>query len=399
MRPDTNRHSLLPLLADRRPTWIEVDLDALAANFRVVERACRNRPVWAVVKADAYGHGAVACSRALEEAGAAGLVVALPEEGVALRRVGITLPILLTGGLPSAGAALLLRERLTASISTVEDLDCLVSAAREADAPVDFHLELDTGMTRLGLSPDHLPDFLARLAQLPHLRLRAVMSHLASVRRPDDAAARRQLALFSRLVGEIRGLRGSGIQAHLASSPAICSFPAAFCDQVRVGLLLYGVSPDPRLSPSLPLRPVLSFRTRSILFRTVQAGCAVGYEGTWKPDTRTCIAIIGAGYADGLRREVSARADALVGGRRAPYVGAVNMDLAQLDLGKEGELPGHLTVTMVGTDGADAISIAELAERTGRTVYEWLTGFGARVPRIFLRGGRPTRIYTPLQGW
>jgi alanine racemase len=369
-------------LAGRRPTWIEIDLDALVANFNSLAGAAGGRPVWCVVKANAYGHGAVECSLALTAAGAAGLVVALPEEGIALRRAGIEIPILLSGPLPADGAQVLVEHRLTPAISRPEDLLLLQAAAASARTTAEFHLELDSGMTRMGLDPDNLESFMAVAAGCGNCRLQAVLSHLASVSRPADDSAQRQQALFGDLMKRIRGTTAREVPAHMASSPALCGFPGAAFDMVRPGLLLYGVSPAPSLLPPAPLRPVLSLRASIILRREVGAGVPVGYEGTWSPSAATQVVVISAGYADGLLRDVAGRAEALMGGKRLPYVGSVNMDLAQLDAGNCPEADPGDVVTLIGADGGDSIRVEELAERTGRTAYEWLTGLGSRVPRL-----------------
>lgn len=375
-------------LAGRRPTWIEIDLDALVANFHALSAAAGGRPVWCVVKADAYGHGADACGLALAGAGAAGLVVALPEEGIRLRQAGVQIPILLSGPFPADGADVLLEHDLTPAISRAEDLLLLEAAAGRAGTKAGFHLELDTGMTRMGLDPADLGSFMAAAASCGNCHLQAVLSHLASVSCPADDGARRQQALFSDLVDQIRRAVARHVPAHMASSPALCGFPDAVFDMVRPGLLLYGVSPAPALLPPAPLLPVLSFRASVILTRTVPAGVPVGYEGTWLTPTATRLAVISAGYADGLLRDAAGRAEALLGGQRLPYVGCVNMDLAQLDAGCcPGAAPGDV-VTVIGRDGGDAIRVEELAERTGRTAYEWLTSLGARVPRIIRPRGK-----------
>jgi alanine racemase len=381
----------------RRPTWLEIDLDVLEANFRAISTACGGRPVWAVVKADAYGHGAVPCSRVLAGAGAAGLVVALPEEGIALRRAGLEIPILLSGPLPEGGGAALVHHRIVPAISRRRDLVALEAAAREAGLTAEYHLELDSGMTRMGLAPEDLSLLLAAARDSGHCRMTGVMSHLASVSEPAGEAARRQLTEFERMVGSVRSAAGRDIPAHLASSPALCGFPAAWCDMVRPGLLLYGVLPHPEIHAPVPVQPVLSFRATIFLLRQVAAGTPIGYEGTYAPERSARIAIVSAGYADGVRREVSGRCQALAGGCRLPYVGAVNMDLIQLEIPAGIDLEEGQTVTLIGRDGGDGIPLEELVAKTGRTPYEWLTGLGARVPRVLLAGGRPAGVYGPLE--
>lgn len=382
-------------LARRRPTWLEIDLDALAANFRALQAAAGGRPLWCVVKADAYGHGALDCARALASAGAAGLVVALPEEGMALRREGIRLPILLSGPFPGAGPAPLLDHDIMPALSRVDDLILLQEEAARRDSPASFHLEIDSGMTRMGLPPANLDAFMAILAASSHCRLAAVCSHLASVHAPDDEPARRQLERFRQTVARVRELTGRQVPCHLASSPALCDFPQAACDMARPGLLLYGVSPSPSLQLPAGLVPVLSLRATLVLLQDVAPGVPVGYEGTWAPAVATRLGIISAGYADGLWRDCAGRAEAILDGERVPYVGAVNMDLAQVDLAAVPQAGPGDVVTIIGGHGEQAITVDELATRTGRTVYEWLTSLGGRVPRLTYKQGRLEHVWTP----
>ncbi len=383
------------VLARRRPTWLEIDLDALTANFRVLSAEADGRPLWCVVKADAYGHGALDCSLALENAGAAGLVVALPEEGIALRRGGISLPILLSGPLPAGGAAPLVEHDIMPALSRVDDLRRLEDAAALSGRTAAFHLEIDSGMTRMGLSPEDLDTFMEVAAGSSHCRLQAVFSHLASVHDPGDEAARRQLEQFTSAVIRVRELAQRDIPCHLASSPALCGFPLAACDMARPGLLLYGVSPSAALNPPASLAPVLSLRATLVLLQKVTAGVPVGYEGTWTSPADTRLGVISAGYADGLWRDCAGQAEAILNGERVPYVGAVNMDLAQVDLGSRlSACPGDV-VTIIGRHGEDAITLEELASRTGRTVYEWLTTLGGRIPRLTYKSGRLDHVWTP----
>ena len=390
--------SIVSRLVGRRPTWIEIDLDALSANLRTLATACGGRPVWAVVKADAYGHGAVHCGRSLVAAGATGLVVALPEEGLALRRAGIDTPILLSGPLPAGGAGPLVEECIIASVSSVADLHDLEAAARALGRPAAYHVELDTGMTRMGLAPSELASFLQAAASAAHCRLEGIASHLASIENAGGPEARGQLERMRATVEQIRTALHTAVPAHLASSPAVCAFPGAFLDAVRPGLLLYGVRPHPRLAASPGLRPVLALRAAVALVRDVAADTPIGYNGTYRTESATRVAVIAAGYADGLQRTVAGRAEALLAGRRRPYRGAVNMDLAQLDLGAGTAARAGQIATIIGADGEVSVTLEELAERTGTSPYQWLTGLGARVPRVYLVGGAIDGVYTPLGG-
>ncbi|MFQ5720021.1 MAG: alanine racemase [Acidobacteriota bacterium] len=392
-RPDLR--NILGLLAGRRATWAEIDLDALRDNLTAVRAHCGDRPIWAVVKADAYGHGASACARTLVSAGASGLVVALPDEGVALRAAGIEAPILIAGALPTGAVDILIDHDLMPALSSVRDLDRFAAAASRRECRPTYHLELDTGMTRMGLSPADLPAFLDAAGRTGRCEMGAVFSHLAGVHDPAGAGARSQLARLQELAGQVVHRLGHAVPCHLAASPAVCAFDEAWLDGIRPGLLLYGVRPDEALTPPAGLRQVLSLRTAVALVRQVPAGRAVGYDGTFVTPSATRIAVLSAGYADGLNRAAAGRAEALLGGNRCPYRGAVNMDLAQVDVGPRTAVEDGSIATLIGTDGEDRITIEELADRTERTPYEWLTGVGARVPRIYIEHHEITGSYTP----
>ena len=371
-------------LAGRRPAWLEIDGPALAANLHALRRAVGGRPVWAVVKADAYGHGTRLCAPVLEAAGAAGFVVALPEEGVALRTAGIRAPILLSGGLPADGADVLLAHDISLSLSDPAQLILLEEAAQRVGRVAGFHLEIDTGMTRLGLDLAALDEFLRRLGGAPSCRLDAVLSHLAPIAEPGGEVARRQLADLAASLDRVARATGRRPTAHLAASPALCGFADAWLDAVRPGMLLYGIRPAAHLEPPAGLAPVLAWRAAVLLVREVPAGTPVGYEGTFRTTRRSRVAVLCVGYGDGLRREVAGHAWAIWRGQRLPYIGLVNMDLAQVDATEVADLRAGDIVTLVGEDGGAGIRIDDLARLTGRTAYEWVTGLAARLPRLSL---------------
>jgi alanine racemase len=337
------------------------------------------------VKADAYGHGAVAVAETLISAGAPWLGVALPEEGVALRAAGVGGPILCLGGFWDGQEAMLLDADLTPAIYRIDQAERLDAEAGRRGTTARYHLKLDTGMGRLGVPTDGLEPFLAALARLRRLECDGLMTHLASSDVPE-------LAWYSRLqidrYGEALGLvERAGLAPrwrHLANSASLHAFPEARGNLVRPGAVLYGLrrdilSPD---GPPLDLRPAMRFATRIERLERVPAGSRLGYGCTFETRRPSTIATVPAGYADGVRRALSNRGAAVVRGVRAPIVGRVSMDLTILDVTDvEGvELGDEATFF-----GDGAIAVEEVAAEAGTISYEITCGVSARVPRVYAR--------------
>jgi alanine racemase len=362
-----------------RPTVAEVDLSAFAANVAAVRKHSGGAAIWAVVKADAYGHGAIPVSRALERAGVDGFAVALVEEGLELREAGISRPILVLGGLPAGSE----RDALEADLlPVVFESGQIAALAKAADgARIDAHVKIDTGMSRLGVGPKDLPAFLTVARRHPNVVLSGALTHLAC---PDDPeAAREQVARFDEALQRGRFLGLSPTQVHVASSAAIIRAPFARRDAVRPGLLLYGVSPAG--APMPDLRPAMAFKTRVLQVRTIAAGDAVGYGATHVADREARIATLPVGYADGVSRTLSSKGDVLVRGRRSPIVGSVCMDLTMIDVSSvPGVVPGD-EVVLLGTQGTARIAADEIAAASGTIAYEVLTSVSRRVPRSYKR--------------
>ena len=368
-----------------RPTWAEVDLDALSANLAAARRRVGDRRVLAVVKADAYGHGAVDVARALEQEGVETFGVAIPEEGIELRRAGIRAPILVLGGFAPPQADRLLDDGLVPAIFRQDQVESLGSAAARRGVRAAAHLKIDTGMGRLGVPVADVPAFLAVVAGTPSVRLSGAFSHLAVADEPGDPFTARQIRLFQEAIGMVRA---AGLQAddlHLANSAAILEHPPAWLTLVRPGLLLYGYAPSPKVTGAA-LRPVLTLRTRIIYIKDVPPGASLGYGRTFVARRPTRVASLAIGYDDGLPRLVSNRGHVLVRGRRAPIVGRVSMDLTTIDVT---DIPGAALgdeVIVLGGSGEDAVGADRLAAWAETISWEVLCGIGARVPRVYVRG-------------
>lgn len=374
-----------------RPTRAEVNLEALRHNLRVVARHAGAAKVWAVLKADGYGHGAAAVARTLERAGAHGFCVALLEEAVELREAGIRAPILVMGGYYGTAHDEVLARDLVPVVYDIGHVEGFARLVRggHARGPIDVHLKIDTGMARLGVTMDALPAFADRLDDFPEVRVRGLMTHLASADAATPAETDEQMLRFDHATAL---LAKHGVRAevrHAANSAALLRGLARL-DAVRPGLALFGVAP--RLGAATEpmvgdLRQVMRVRTEVIDVRDVEAGQPVGYGGMWRAPRASRIATIPMGYADGLSRLLTNRGHALVRGKRAPIVGAVSMDMTMLDVT---DLPGVAVrdeaVILGGQEGAlgkDSIGADEVATHAETIAWEILTSISRRVPRFY----------------
>jgi alanine racemase len=374
----------------RRPTWAEVDLDTLAGNLRVIrERVGDEVSVMAAVKADAYGHGAVACARRLEAEGVEWFGVALPEEGIELRRAGISRSILCLGGFWAGQENACLQQNLTPVVYRLDMIESLDRLARDANVIADVHVKIDTGMGRLGVRAEDVREFSDALARFQHVRVDGLMTHLASA---DDPAqqhfTKAQLERFQQAIDLFRARGFVPTYMHAANSAATFAFPEARRSIVRPGGALYGFRRDV-LPPNISapqLRPVLSLRSRIMLLKTVGKGERLGYGGTFETIRPSLIATVPIGYDDGYRRAFSNRGQVIVRGTIAPVVGRVSMDLTLIDVT---EVPGvslHDQVTLLGRDGEVSLTAEDLAEVAGTISYEITCGISSRVPRKYFSG-------------
>lgn len=376
-----------------RPTWAEVDLEALQSNYRAIRSQLRDGvQLMAVLKADAYGHGAVRCAEALEAIGADWFGVALPEEGRALRHAGITRPIFCVGGFWQGQGEQIVADRIVPAIFRRDALEELDAQARAAGRIVEYHLKIDTGMGRLGILEEDLASWMEILPAYPHARMTGVLTHFADADAEDPGTTQQQIARFQRVIERIESVRGGIRWRHLANSAGVYRFPEAQGTLARAGATLYGLVGDvlaPSVAPlaSERLRPVLSLHTRIILLKWVPAGQPLGYGGTYRTERVSRIATLPIGYADGLRRALSNRGHVLIRGSRAPIVGRVSMDLTLVDVT---DIPGVTLgdeAILLGRQGpsasAPAIRAEEVAAEIGTISYEVVTGIGSRVPRHY----------------
>jgi len=370
----------------RRPTVLRVDLGALAHNVKILKAAAPGCSLLAVVKADAYGTGAIPVSRAALRAGADALGVALAEEGAALRRSGINAPILLLSPVDPEQAEDLLRWRLTPSVYSLAFLRALEGAAERLEAQAQVHLKVDSGMGRAGFRPEEIPALVAELGKCRRIRVAGLYSNLASADDPACPQTAAQLETFLRILGtlEREGICPSVV--HLANSAGLLAHPSTRLRQVRPGLTLFGLRPSTEV-PDPGLRPVLSLSTRLLQLKEMPPGSPVGYGATFVTSRPTRLGILPVGYADGLPRSLGNRGEVLVRGRRCPLVGRVSMDLCAADLtGVDGVREGE-EVVLWGGEGPSRLDPWDWARWAGTIPYEILTGLSPRLHRLYASPG------------
>ena len=386
--------------------WAEVDLDAIAHNISALRRlTAPPTRFMAVVKANAYGHGAVAVAWQALAVGADWLGVARLEEGVQLRQAGIRAPILVFGYTPPEAAGTLLANDLTATVYSFETACAYSQAACATDRTLRVHLKVDTGMGRLGLSPEVFnfsptgkavsgnPVFAVEaIAHLPGIELEGVYTHFAAA---DHADKRYTLAQLERFTDFLDHLHFAGLNIpirHAANSAALIELPETHLDMVRCGVALYGLYPSDEVDRGrIALKPAMSLKTRVIQVKRVPAGFHVSYGMTYTTEGPTVIATVAAGYADGLSRRLSSTGQMLVGGKRAPIAGRVCMDLTMLDAGPDAKVAVGDEAVIFGRQADAELSADEVAATLGTINYEVVTTVGARVPRVHLNA-RDTAI-------
>lgn len=377
-----------------RSTVADVDLGAIAHNLRQIralldrearaaapDRASASPGIIAVVKANAYGHGAGAVGQTLAQAGATMLACADIEEGIALRRAGVEADILVFGALGISDVSGLFEHRLTPTISTPSAGRALQQAAAARGVRLRYHLKIDTGMNRLGLRHDNLANTLPELLAAPNLEVAGLYTHFATADDPEHALMEEQRRRFERVRGELAAQGVRPARVHAANSAALLRDARVWYDLVRPGLLLYGVVPPP-LASTLELRPALSLRSRLVAVKHIRAGEIVSYGARYVAERPTRIAVVPAGYADGIDTRLAGRGVALVRGRRAPIVGSICMDMLMLDITDIEAYPGD-EVVLIGRQGEEAVDVREVAACIGTIPWEILCRLGSRIERVY----------------
>lgn len=374
-------------LSLKRPTWAAINLDALAANFQIVkDRVGANVNVMAVVKANAYGHGAVECARRLESEGAAWFGVALPEEGIELRNAGIVKPILCLAGFWGGQAGACLEQNLVPVVYRLDMVEAFDRAARERGLVADVHVKIDTGMGRLGIRFDEVSGFANALKQFKNIRVDGLMTHFAAADEPScGPLTRDQIERFEAALSVFREHGYDPTYRHLANSAGIFAEPGSWGNMVRPGGVLFGLWRDILAPADLEqdFRPVMSLHSRITLVKWVPPGETVGYGCTFEASRKTLVATIPIGYDDGYMRGLSNRGRAIIRGVYATVIGRISMDLTLIDVTDVPGVQGNDDVLLMGEAGSLSVEAEDLARIAGTLSYEVTCGIGARVPRIY----------------
>ena len=387
-----------------RPVWAEVSLSALKQNFEAIrdyvnppaEKRKTPRMVLSIVKGNGYGHGGPEVAKALEQFGSDWFGVASAGEGMELRKGGVRKPILVLGGYWPGEEKSLLEHDLTPAIHRCEQLAPFeFAAAKVRKKHVAIHLKLDTGMNRLGIAPKEADCFATQLAKCPHLKLEGVFTHLASSEVLTDTQTGRQtgeqLERFHSTVDRLRSLGLDTGILHIANSAAIAARPETWADMVRPGAILYGYHPgfDPperrhEFEAKLVLRPVLSLRARLINVRSVASGAGVGYNASWVAKRPSRVAVVAAGYGDGIHRSLGNRGSVAIRGHMAPIIGIISMDVIMLDVTDVPDATIGDVATVYGTDGERTYPANVIARSIGTVTSDLISGMSRRVPRFYV---------------
>lgn len=361
-----------------RPIWAEIDLSALGHNVRSLKALAGSARLAAVIKANAYGHGAAPVGRAALEAGADLLAVICVEEGEQLRQAGIRAPILVLGHSFPADAERIVEQRLTPIVTTLELAEALSQEAQRRGINQPVHVKVDTGLNRYGLRPAEAVTLAKQLRELPSITVEGICTHFAEADAIDKSHAREQFRVFMSVADQLPWIP----MRHVSNTAGLLTLPEFNLDMVRPGIGLYGCYPT-EPPAGIDLRPVLSLKGRIVRLHRIESGESVSYGRTWSAERPSTIALISCGYGDGLPRALSNRGQVLVRGQRVPIIGRVCMDMSMLDVTDVPNVAEGDEVVLVGRQGSESIPVEELAELCGTISYEILCGIAARVERVY----------------
>ncbi len=366
-----------------RPTQVTVDLARLTENFHAIRAHIGAAKLMATVKANAYGHGLVPIAKHLEALKTDYLCVALLEEGIELRKAGIKTPILVFGGITPAQVPLYLEHNLSITAPSIEKLERINVIAGALGARAKVHLNIDTGMARVGIRWQNAHQLFAFAQTCAHCAIEGVYSHFANADTADLTSAREQHENFTKAVAYFADNNLPMPMRHLANSGGTLQLPSAHLDAVRPGIMLFGIYPSNDCVRSVPLKPVMQLQSQVVYFKVVEAGTPISYGHTWRAENRTRIVTVPIGYGDGYSRGFSNKGAVLIHGKRYPIAGRVCMDQMMVDIHWDEAYNGD-TVTLLGSDGDAAITVEDLADWLDTIPYEILTSFNTRIPRVYI---------------
>jgi alanine racemase len=365
-----------------RPTYLEVDLDVLAANYRAIAAHVAPARVMPILKANAYGHGLVEVARKLEGVGSPYVGVAYLEEGLRLRQHGVRLPVLVLGGIVGSQIPRFLEHDLTLTASSVDKLRAIDEQAAALGRPATVHLKIDTGMERIGVHWYSAEALLEASLKCRHARVEGIFTHFANADGRDLAHARLQLERFHEVLRFYERRSLPTPLRHAANSGATLQLPESYFDMVRPGVVFYGAAPSAEVPVTISVRQALRWVTHVVYFKVVKPGNPVSYGSAWAPAELTRVVTLPAGYGDGYMRAMSGKAEVIVHGKRYPVVGRICMDQMMVAIGGDSAYNGDEAV-LLGTSGSATITIEELAAWAGTITHEVLTNINTRVPRVY----------------
>jgi len=376
-------------MAHHRATRAEIDLQAFRHNFQYLrDYISPQTRIMAVVKADAYGHGALPCARVAVEGGADYLGAGVIEEGIEFRQSGLETPILILGSIFPDEVEDLVRHDLSTIVCTLPLAQALAKEAKKQNKTTSMHIKVDTGMNRLGVSPEHLPELLNQISNLPNLKIEGVSTHFASADDEDLSITQAQLKKFQAALACLK--KGDSPLIHCSNTSALFKYPESHFDMVRPGLILYGAHPSPTLQAVInekenlsPFQPVMQWKSQIILVKPVAKDQPVSYSGSFTTQRDSLIATLPIGYADGLHRSLSNKMDILIGGKRAPQIGNICMDMTLIDVTEIQDVQAGDEVVLFGKQEGQTITVEEMATKAGTIPYEILCNVGKRVPRVY----------------
>ncbi len=367
-----------------RPTIAEIDLSALRHNINEIKKKLLpDMSLLPVIKANAYGHGAVMFARVLEGMGIKSVAVATVEEGIELRNAGVRCEIVVLGGILSKTLAPYAEYRLRPVIHNMDDLQNALDFFKQSSREHSVHLKIDTGMGRLGFLPSDIEAVADKLKYVTDMKVGSIMTHLAKAD-DDDDATKKQIELFDSIKKALES-RGLSIPvAHVANSAALIDQQFDSTTMARPGIMLYGAYPNQRHKEKISLKPVMKFKTAVLTIKRFPIGSPLGYGGTFVTNRETVVAILPVGYADGYRRDLSNKASVLIQEKRVPVLGRISMDLTLVDVTDVPEAKVGDEVVLIGSQGSESISAEDLAGLSGTISYEIFCGISSRVPRVYV---------------
>lgn len=365
-----------------RPTHVEVDLGRLAANYRAIAAHVGSAQVMPILKANAYGHGLCEVGRLLQRLGAPYVGVAYLEEGLRLRQQGVTLPVLVLGGIVGDQIPRFLENNLTLTASSIDKLRAIEGHAAAAGRTATVHLKIDTGMERIGVHWYSAETLLEESLRCRHVQVEGIFTHLANADGADLTHARLQLERFAEVLSFYERRSLPPPLRHAANSGAILQLPESHLDLVRPGILFYGALPSMEVPRSVPVQQALRWITKVVFFKVVKPGNPISYGSAWSAESPTRVVTLPVGYGDGYTRAMSGKAEVLIGGQRHPVVGRICMDQVMVSIGWGSAYNGD-EVVLLGEQGGQAITIEEMARWAGTISHEVLTNINPRVPRIY----------------